>query len=84
VLIREIVVGSDFDAPLTDFGGRTTTHSAFARTRRVKLTPTLDFLDDRGNRLVDPIVGVRLPDFYGTFIDRAIDESIAKLRTETQ
>ncbi len=82
VLIREVGLDADFDTPLTDFGGRTTTHSAFARTRRIRLTPTLDFLDDRGNRLVDPIVGVRLPDFYGTFIDRAIDESIARLKAD--
>lgn len=84
VLIREIDLDGDFDTPLTDFTGRTTTHSAFARTRRIRLTPTLDFLDDRGARLVEPIVGVRLADFYGTFIERAIEESLAKLRAETK
>lgn len=81
VLIREVAV----DQPrqrLTDFDGRRTTHAAFAREHRVKLTPTLDFLDARGQRLVDPLVGVSLPDFYGVFIDRAIDESLAKLRAE--
>lgn len=82
VLVREIDVGGD--RPLTDFSGRTTTHAKFARARRVKLTPTLDFLDDRGMRLVEPIVGVRLPDYYGTYIDRAIEESLAKLRSDNQ
>jgi hypothetical protein len=80
VLVREIDV--EGDRPLTDFAGRTTTHAKFARMRRVRLTPTLDFLDDRGNRLVEPIVGVRLQDYYGTYIDRAIEESLAKLRTD--
>lgn len=84
VLIREVSLDTDFDTALTDFGGRTTTHSAFARTRRVRLTPTLDFLDDRGHRLAESIVGVRLPDFHGVFIERAIDESLAKLRNETK
>lgn len=84
VLIREIDVGTDFVTPLTDFGGRTTTHSAFARTRRVKLVPTLDFFDDRGNRLAEPIVGMRTPDFYAAAIERAIEESLAKLRPETK
>ncbi len=79
VIIREIDVGTDFVTPLTDFGGRTTTHSAFARTRRVKLVPTLDFLDDRGNRLAEPIVGMRTPDFYAASIERALEESLAKL-----
>lgn len=78
VLIREIALDSDM--PLTDFSGRSTTHGAFAETRRIRTTPTLDFLDDRGNRLVEPLVGVRVPDFYGAVIERAITESLAKLR----
>lgn len=81
VLIREVAVDKTRER-LTGFDGRRTTHAAFARERSVKLTPTLDFLDARGQRLVDPLVGVSLPDFYGVFIDRAIDESLAKLRAE--
>ena len=82
VLIREIAV--DSDTPLTDFAGRGTTHGAFAQTRRVSITPTLDFLDERGNRLVEPIVGARLPDFYSAVIERAIGDSLAKLRAEAR
>lgn len=84
VLIREVELDGDFETALTDFGGRTTTHTAFARTRRVRLTPTIDFLDDQGMRLAEPIVGVRLPDYYGTFIERGIEESLAKLRPESK
>lgn len=80
VLVREIDV--DGDRPLTDFGGRTTTHARFAKTRRVKLTPTLDFLDEQGNRLAEAIVGVRLKDYYGGYIDQAIEEATAKLRAD--
>ena len=82
VLIREIVL--DSDTPLVDFDGRSTTHAAFARAHRISLVPTLDFLDERGNRLVEPVVGVRVPDYYGAVIDRAINESLAKLRGETK
>lgn len=84
VLIREVGLDERADRALTDFDGRATTHAAFAGGRRIRLSPTLDFLDANGRRLVEPIIGVRLPDFYGAFIDRAIDESLAKLRTETQ
>lgn len=84
VLIREIDLDNEFDTPLTDFGGRTTTHSAFGRTRRIRLTPTIDFLDDHGMRLVEPIVGMRLADFYGTQIERGLEESLAKLRSEAR
>ena len=81
VMIREVAVDKTRQR-LNGFDGRRTTHAAFARERRVKLTPTLDFLDADGRRLVEPMVGVSLPDFYGVFIDRAIDESLAKLRPE--
>lgn len=83
VLIREVRIAGSA-TPLTDFAGRATTHAAFAAAAHVSLAPTLDFLDDRGNRLVEPIVGVRLPDFYGAHIDRAIEEALAKFRAETK
>lgn len=82
VLIREVKL--EAGAALTDFDGRATTHSEFGRSRGIRLSPTLDFLDERGRRLVEPIIGVRLPDFYGAFIDRAIDDSLTKLRSETK
>lgn len=84
VLIREVSLDDGADLALTDFDGRATTHAAFASGRRIRLSPTLDFLDAGGRRLVEPIIGVRLPDFYGAFIDRAIDDSLTKLRNETQ
>lgn len=77
VLIREVVLRSD--TPLTDFDGRVTTHAAFAKTRGVRMVPTLEFLDAQGRPLAEPIVGVSA-DFYGALIERAIDESSAKLR----
>jgi hypothetical protein len=84
VLVREVKLDEAGAVALTDFDGGATTHSAFGRGRGIRLSPTLDFLDDRGQRLVEPIIGVRLPDFYGAFIDRAIDDSLTKLRSETK
>ena len=84
VMIREVRLDAGGKAPLVDFDGRRTTHAAFARARKIKLTPTLDFLDAQGRRLIEPLVGVSLPDYYGVFIDRAIDDSLAKLRTESK
>jgi len=81
VLIREVDVHGQ--QPLTDFDGRATRPSAFAKQRGVRMTPTLEFLDSHGKRLADAIVGVGLADFYGAIIDRAIDESLAKLRAPT-
>ena len=83
VLIREVALGREPDMLLTDFHGRTTTHNAFGKTRGIRLTPTLDFLNGQGMNLSEPIVGMRLPDFYGAQIERAIEEGITKLRGDT-
>jgi thioredoxin-related protein len=79
VLIRQIDI--DRTTPVTDFSGKATTHRDFARARRIRLTPTLVVLDAEGRDLAEPIVGVRLADFYPTYIERAIDEGLARMRT---
>ena len=77
-LLRQIDI--DSDAPLKDFAGNATTHRAFSRDQRVRLSPTLMFLGPDGSHLSEPIVGFRLADFYGEFIERGIDEGLARLR----
>jgi len=83
VLIRQVHI-DDTPTALVDFDGSSTSHGAFARARRISLAPTLDFLDDSGKPLVEAIVGMRLPDYYGATIERAIEQSLAKLRGETK
>lgn len=78
VLLRQIDL--DRDAPLDDFAGRTTTHRAFAKAQHARFTPTLMFYGPDGRQLSEPIVGFRLADFYGEYIERGIDEGIALLR----
>jgi thioredoxin-related protein len=68
-------VDMDAGSPLIDFSGQATTHRAFARQHAVKLTPTLMFFGDDGRPLAGPIVGYRLPEFYGTLIEDAIEDS---------
>lgn len=77
-LFRQIDL--DTDAPLVDFSGRRATHRAFARAHAVKMTPTLLFLADDGRELAPAIVGYRLPEFYGTLIENAIEDSRNRLR----
>lgn len=72
----------DRDAALTDFSGQRTSHRAFARRQAVKLTPTLMFFADDGRQLAAPIVGYRLPEFYGALIEDAIEDSHNRLRGE--
>lgn len=81
VLIRQVDL--DRRTAITDFSGKATTHRDFARARKIRLTPTIEVLGPDGQPLTEPIIGVRLPDFYGTYIDRAIDEGAARLHGAT-
>jgi thioredoxin-related protein len=72
-LFRQIDL--DTDAPLVDFSGRKTSHREFARSHNAKMTPTLMFFAADGRELAPPIVGYRLPEFYGTLIEDAIEDS---------
>jgi hypothetical protein len=48
------------------------------------MTPTLLFLADDGRELAPAIVGYRLPEFYGTLIEQAIEDSRLRLRNGTK
>ena len=79
VLFRQIEI--DKALRLVDFGGRATTHREFASRYKIRLTPTIWFVDGEGNALTEPIIGLRTVDFYGFYLDQAITDSLAKLRS---
>lgn len=81
VLFRVIHV--DDDAALRDFDGRMTTHRAFARAHRVSLTPVVRLMNADGHQLVPQLLGYTSPDFYGSYLESAIDNAIAKARTQS-
>ncbi len=70
-LFRQIDL--DSDARMVDFAGRSTTQRAFAGTERVRFTPTVVVYGPDGRQLAEPIVGMRLADFYGQYIVQAIE-----------
>jgi thioredoxin-related protein len=76
-LFRQVDI--DSDAALTDFAGQPTTHRKLARQLGAKLTPTVSVLDAEGRALGETIIGMRLPDFYGQYVDNAIDDARAAL-----
>ncbi len=43
-------------------------------------TPTILFLDGEKHQLVEKIVGLTTADFYGFYLEKAIDEAIVKLK----
>ncbi|MBI2277027.1 MAG: thioredoxin family protein [Dechloromonas sp.] len=78
VLVRQI--NQDSSAALIDFRGEPSTHTRFADSEKIKLFPVVAFYGRDGKRLAAPIVGTRLPDFYQSYLDDAIEQSISALR----
>lgn len=80
VIFRQLHV--DAELPLTDFDGRRIKPRKFARRYHVGLTPAVLLLDAKGRLLAKPLVGLTTEDFYGAFLDEAIDKAVARLRKE--
>lgn len=80
LLIRQI--NQDSDQPLLDFRGEQTTHARFAASEKIKLVPVVAFYGPNGQRLAESIVGARLPDFYPSYLETAIEQSIAAVKAK--
>jgi thioredoxin-related protein len=78
-VIRELHM--DRSTPLLDFAGRHTTSAEFSRQMQARFAPTVMFHGPDGGTLADAIVGFRLADFYGAYLERAIEESRTRLQT---
>lgn len=77
-LVRELHM--DRATPLIDFAGRRTTSADFSRQVKARFAPTVMFHGPTGETLAEAIVGFRLADFYGAYLERAIEQSRARLR----
>lgn len=73
-------VDLDADTALTDFAGRRDTHRGFAGRQGVRLAPTVAIYDARGAQRGDAIVGMRIPDFYGQYLEQAIESAHATVQ----
>ena len=73
-------VNQDGDGALADFQGNPTNHARFTASEKVKLVPVVAFYGPNGKQLADPIVGARLPDFYPSYLEEAIERSIGELK----
>jgi hypothetical protein len=73
-------VDQDSDAALIDFAGKATTHAQFAASEKVSFVPVVAVYGPSGQRLAETIVGLRLRDFYGAYLDAQLDEARLHLR----
>ena len=81
-MIRVIEIDSSDD--LMDLNGQAISAEAFADRHNISLTPTLAFFDAQGNELAPRMVGVTTVDFYGGYLDQAIDTSLLRLQSTRQ
>lgn len=79
LLFRTVHV--DDDAAVRDFNGRTRTHADFAQAQGVRLTPYIKFYDASGRELVPGLLGLTTRDFFGGYLEQAIADATAKLRS---
>lgn len=79
LVIRE--VQQDKDTALIDFQHRKTTHAKLAKAEKITFVPVVAFYGPGGKQLHEPIIGARLPDFYQSYLDNAIEQSIQALKT---
>ncbi|OBS31742.1 hypothetical protein A9O67_12245 [Tepidimonas fonticaldi] len=62
----------DRRTPLLDLQGRSTTGYDQARAWRVRVAPTVLFLDERGRELAERLEGIGVADFYGPYLDERL------------
>ena len=78
VVMVEIEAGSSMR--LIDFNGKVTTHGDFASRYQISMTPTVKLLDVQGREAAIPLVGIVSRDYYGGFLDQAIDAALVRIR----
>ncbi len=74
----------DRDALLVDFSGQVTSHRRFSGDEGVRFTPTLIVFGPDGRQLAEPILGLRLPDFYAHYVAQAIDQARTAMMANTE
>lgn len=76
---RLVEVDITSKAPLVGFDGRKLTQATFARGQNARIVPMLVFVGANGEPLAQPLVGLTVPDFYQSYIERRVDEARARL-----
>ncbi|BDB22926.1 thioredoxin [Cupriavidus sp. P-10] len=66
--------------PLRDADGTVTTARDWARAHQVRVAPTVLFLDRQGRAAASPLRGMQ-PDFYGAYLEQALDQARAAVAT---
>ncbi len=78
LLIRELII--DVSGTIKDFDGKSIDAMEFARQYDSTFTPTLLFLDAKGNELTERVVGINTLELYYAYVDSAIRKALAAMK----
>jgi thioredoxin-related protein len=65
---------------LRDFDGKATTARDYARRFGIRTVPTVMVFDAQGVPAASPLVGLASGDFYGAYLEQAIEAGLTKTR----
>ena len=78
VLIRELMIDANQD--IIDFSGKRVAPDAVFSRYQLRVTPSVLLLDDKGTELAERQVGINTTEFYGYYLDLAIQQALRKTR----
>jgi thioredoxin-related protein len=81
VLIRELMIDSGMD--IIDFSGKPVNPRELFNRYRLFVTPSVLILDSSGKELAERQIGINTVDYYGYYLDQAIDKALVEIRNRT-
>ena len=77
VLIKQLAL--DSDKKIKGFNGKLISGVEMGKKFNIIVTPTLVFLNSKGEEISERIVGINTPEMFGAYVDAAIEEGQKKL-----
>lgn len=75
---RQVTI--DDGKSLVDFDGKTIENGVFAKNQKSTFTPTVILVNDKGQLLGDPLIGISSVDFYAAYVDALAKKAIDEMR----
>lgn len=79
VLIRELMIDGNQD--IVDFSGYSIDPRAVFSRYLLYVTPSILLLDKQGKELAERQIGINTVDYYGYYLDEAIDQALNTIHT---
>lgn len=79
-ILRELVIDEAHNT--ANFNGKIISHYQLAKRYNISLTPTIAFVDAKGEMLAEPIIGLVGMDYYHYYFEKALRASISTLKKQ--